>query len=199
MNGRHENGDPFRGRWIEVQEIETLGARMHKIQAQTHLGVHAEATYKYAAEGADLAQMPLSSYLGEAVACDFSSKQCGEAIDADEFEALGITSGDIVLTWGSATTRDQPPYITVEATDWLIETGIKAIAYEDVDYSPPGTPLGKGDADCKMLMAGIPVIDGIEGLSQITTARVFFIALPVRMQRVTAFPTRAVALEPLNR
>ena len=73
-NGRHENGEPFRGRWIEVQEVEALGARMHKIQTQTHLGVHAEAAYKYDAEGADLARMPLSAYLGEAVACDFSAK-----------------------------------------------------------------------------------------------------------------------------
>ena len=49
-----------------------------------------------------------------------------------------------------------------------------------------------------MLLAGIPVIDGIQGLSQITKPRVFFIALPVRMRRVTAFPTRAIALEPLD-
>ena len=197
-NGHHENGDPFRGRWIEVQEVEALGARMHKIQTQTHLGVHAEAAYKYDAEGADLAQMPLSAYLGEAVACDFSAKESGAAVDAEDFEALGVTTGDIVLTWGDAATQAEQPFITVGATDWLIETGIKAIAYEDIDYSPPGTPLGQGDADCKMLLAGIPVIDGIQGLSQITKRRVFFIALPVRMRRVTAFPTRAIALEPLD-
>ena len=89
-NGHHENGEPFRGRWIEVQEVEALGARMHKIQTQTHLGVHAEAAYKYDAEGADLARMPLSAYLGEAVACDFSAKESGAAVDAEDFEALGV-------------------------------------------------------------------------------------------------------------
>ena len=70
---------------------------MHFIQSQTHNGTHAEGTYKYAEEGPDMAGMPLASYLGEAVVCDFSAKAPGEAIEPDDLRRAGVRRGDIVL------------------------------------------------------------------------------------------------------
>lgn len=198
IDGSYFHGEPRGGRPIELQEFIAYGARMHHMQTQTHLGTHTEATYKYDEDGADLASMPLERYLGEAVACNFTHKQPGEVIDTDELQQAGIKAGDIVLMWGRELAADEPrPYMTVSAIDWLIGTGIKAIANEFLSMSPPDTPVGQGDADCKLLLAGIPIIDSICGLAQITKPRVFFIGLPLKMHRVTACPTRAIALEEL--
>ncbi len=196
-DGRYLHGEPLHGRPIELQEFQAYGARMHHIQTQTHLGTHAESTYKYVDEGPDLADMPLESYLGEAVACNFTHKGPAEAITVEEFEAYGVSRGDIVLVWGAPHPPGELAYTTNEAIDWLIETGIKCFCFESVHYEPTGTPFGAGDSDCRLLMAGIPVIDSLQGMDQIKRERVFFIALPIRMHRVTASPTRAIALEEL--
>ena len=198
IDGRYLHGEPHHGRPVELQEFIAFGARMHHVQTQTHLGTHAEATYKYDEHGKDLAQMPLGAYLGEAVNCDFSAKAAREAVTIADFKALGVRTGDIVLAWAGPATLQDPPYITNEAIDWMISIRIKAFACQDMLYSPPGTPLGPGDSDCRLLLAGIPVFDGMVGLAQLTKRRVFFIGLPARMRRATAFTTRAIALEPLD-
>ena len=198
IDGRYLHGEPRSGRPLEVQEFIAYEARMHFIQGQTHCGTHAEGMYKYDENGPDMASMPLESYLGEAAACNFTHKKAGEAVSVDDFKKAGVKTGDIVLAWGSAETADNPPYVTMETIDWFIETKIKLFANENLRFSPPGTPLGAPDADGKLILAGIPMVDVVSGMDQIKKPRVFFIALPVKMKRVTASWTRAMALEEID-
>ena len=198
MDGRYLHGQPFYGRWIELQEFIAYGARMHFIQSQTHNGTHAEAPYKYSETGADCVQMPVECYMGEAVVCNFSRKKAGEPITVEDVKSCGVKAGDIVLAYAGKETLSNPPYMTVEAIDWLIATKIKLFANENLLYSPPGTPVGPGDADCKLLLAGITMVDALTGLSQIKKPRVFFIGLPIKMRRVTACWVRAIALEEID-
>ena len=198
IDGRYLHGSTFYDRPIEVQEFIAFGARMHHIQTQTHLGTHAECPYKYSDEGPDFADMPATAYMGEAVACNFTHKKAGEPITSEDFRQAGVKAGDIVLVWCSEETLHDTPYFTIEAVDWLIETKIKMLALENLHYSPPGTPVGQGDADCKLLLAGITMLDAPLGLNQITKQRVFFMALPAKMRRVTALPVRAIAFEEID-
>lgn len=195
IDGRYLHGEPLAGRPVEVQEFIALGARMHFIQGQTHIGTHAEAPYKYSDTGADFGSMPISTYLGEAVACGFTYKKAGEPITAADFRQASVRTGDIVLAWGNADTRDDPPYLSDEALDWLIETQIKLLGIEDIAYSPPGTPEGESAGDARLHLGGIPVVENLQGLAQIKRPRVFFIGLPIKMCRVTASWTRAIVLE----
>jgi kynurenine formamidase len=199
LDGRYLHGQTFFDRPVEVQEFTAFGARMHFIQGQTHTGTHVECPYKYSDSGPDFVDMPLTSFMGEAVACDFTGKTAGEAIGVEDFQACGVRTGDIVLAWCSSETTHELPYITSEAIDWLIDTQIKLLAIENMRYSPPDTPPGQGDADCRLLLAGIPMVDAPLGLGQITQPRVFFIALPVKTRRITACTVRAIALEPIEK
>ena len=198
LDGRYLYGEPLNGRPVEVQEYIGYGARMHFIQGQTHTGTHVEGAYKYSETGADMGSMPLESYLGEAVACNFTHKGAGEPITPDDFNQAGVKPGDIVLAWGSADTAGDPPYLTFEAVDWLIDTRIKAMGIENLLHFPPGTTSGQDNADCKLLLAGIPFIDCPKGLDPIKKPRVFFIGLPVKLRRTTASWTRAIALEEID-
>ena len=195
IDGTYLHGEPFYGRTVEVQEMMAYNARMHHIQSETHNGTHVEAPYKYSDDGADIASMPVESYMGEAVLCDFAHKGDGEAVTPEDLRKAGVKSGDIVLIRGGD--QREEPYLTFEAIDWLIDTGIKAIGLEGVRHSPPGTPFGKDDGDGRLLLAGIAYLDALTGLDQITRQRVFLIALPVRMRRVTASWARAIVLEEL--
>ena len=196
-DGRQRHGKPFnRERPIELQEFfhSEDGSRMHFIQSQTHNGTHVEAAYKYSETAPNIADTPLETYMGEAVACNFTHKP-GAAITPDDFRDAGVRTGDIALAWGSP---DDKPHLTVETVDWLIETRIKALGMENITGHPPGDPDDVStNYDAKILLAGIGLIDAPTGLDQIKKPRVFFIGLPVRMYRITASWTRAIALEEL--
>ena len=48
------------------------------------------------------------------------------------------------------------------------------------------------------MLAGIPIVDAVRRMDQIRKERVFFIALPIRMKRVSATWTRAIAIEEID-
>ncbi len=196
VDRKYLHREPSGGRPAEIQDFFAYEARMHFIQGQTHTGTHSEAPYKYSDTGADAGSMPLETYIGEAAACNFSAKRPGSPITPDDLKRAGVKPRDIVLIWGSG--QGDPPHLTEKAADWLIETRVKALSLEGVAFSPPGTPFGPTFGDTRMMLGGIAMIDGPIGLSQIKKPRVFVIALPVKMRRVTASWTRFIALEELG-
>ena len=201
INGQYLHGEPFVGRTIEVQEFMAYGARMHFIQSQTHNGTHCESTYKYVDEGPDSAGMALESHIGEALICDFSHIGPGGTIGADDFAAAGVRSGDIVLvrTNPDLDERESLPYFTAAALNWLIDVRIKLLGSGgNLFYGPPDVPDAHIKAEERLLRNGIPCVDCVNGLEQISKERVFFIALPLKMKRVTATWTRAIALEEIG-
>jgi arylformamidase len=197
VDGHYLHGQPFYGRATEVQEFFAYGARMHFIQTQTHLGTHAECDYKFFDAGAEFPDMPLSSFMGEAVACNLSHVGAGEVVTLANMQRFYIKAGDIVLIWGKAGLQPWP-YLAPEALNWLIGLKPKMVCNDNVLLSPPGTPYGPAFCDHKMISAGITIVDAVTGLDQITKPRVFFMGLPIKMRRITACPVRAVALEEIG-
>lgn len=194
-DGRYLHGEGPYGRPVEVREFFAYNARMHLVQGQTHTGTHAEGFYKYDDNGLDMADMPLEYFIGEAVVCDLAHKPAGAPITGADLRRAGVKSGDIVLLRGAEQPRGQWPHISSDAVEWMIGAKVKMVGMEFVRMSAPGTPLGKEDSDGRLMLSGIAMIDMLTGLHQITKPRVFFIGLPLRLHRVTATWTRAIALE----
>ena len=192
-DGEYRPGTPWFGRPIELQEFTYMTARMHFLQAQTHLGTHCEAPYKYH-DGPDIAGTDLRSYLGEAVVCDFSAKGGGESISAADFEAAGVRKGDIVLVRTGSELDAPRPVMTGEAVDWLMEQEMPLMGSGGNVLYGPDTE-GHLEAERRLLGRGVALVDGLYRLDQLTKPRVFFMALPLRIQRTTAAWTRAIALE----
>ena len=112
LDGSYLHGEAPGGRPVEVQEISALGARMHFIQSQTHVGTHSESPYKYEKDGAAPASVPLESYMGEAAACNLTHKKAGEPVTADDFQKAGVKPRDILIAWGDASTRPDMPHLS---------------------------------------------------------------------------------------
>ena len=91
IDGEYGPGTPWFGRPIELQEFTFLTARIHFLQAQTHLGTHCEAPYKYH-DGPDIAGTELSFYLGPMA-------------DAADWE-VPKAPADITPGWLSSSQRD---------------------------------------------------------------------------------------------
>jgi arylformamidase len=198
IDGTYLHGEPHNGRPIELEEFIAFEARMHFLHGQTHTGTHVEAPYKYDTGGTDIGAMPLDHYIGEAVVCRFEDKAAGQPITEHDFQAAGVRRNDIVLARGSRETANDRPYFTTGAVDWLIETGIKLLGCEYLRMGPPDVPYGPGYSDERLLSAGIPLLDGPFDLARLRAPRVFVIALPLRVRRMTASWTRAIALEPVD-
>src|SRR5579871_3962398 len=167
IDGRYTHGDHLWGRPFEVDEYIAYEARMHLMTAHTHGGTHTEAPYKYLEDGLDLGAMPLTSYIGEAVVCDFSSTKAGAVISPLDLEREGVQEDDIVLCWSNAETVDDWPHLSLDSINWLIQRKVKLVACENVRHSPPGTPFGATDGDGQLLRAGIAIVDGIVGLGRL--------------------------------
>ena len=190
-DGHHRHGEPLNGRPVELSEFYHSDDLTHALYPEPDSQWDARRSNKYSETGADLASMPIETYLGEAVACNFTHK-AGQPITPDDLQKADIKQNDIVLAWSGP----DKAYLTFEAVDWLVDTRIKALGLENITLAQPGTPLDQSPTpDARLLLAGIGYIDKGRGFDQITKPRVFFIGLPIRMRRATAFWTRAIVLE----
>ena len=130
----------------------------------------------------------------------FRTRGQEEGISADEFRQAGVKSGDIVLKC-APTPNTAASYPTLKPMCWisLLKRGsncwLRAVVCTTVHPLYP-TPTSMPSAGC--WKEGIPMVDALLGLEQLTKDRVFFIALPLKMQRVTASWTRAIALEEID-
>jgi len=197
--GEYVHGTPwetFDVRAVEVTEFTSYGARMHWVKGESHSGTHAEAPYKYFQAGKDVGTMPLESYMGEAAVCNFSEKGALEPITPEDLEAAGVREGDIVLAYGPETEDSELPYLSDQALQWLIDRKVKMVGIKNILISHPDRGMaGINENEAKLFGAGIAMTDGLTNLSKIRKPRVFYIGLPVRIRRLSAFWTRAIALE----
>ena len=105
-----------------------------------------------------------------------------------------MRAGDIVLVRTNPDVGGDLPYFTDAALEFLIAAPIKLLASAgNMYYGPP--PNGHTAAEKRLFECGIPMVDALKGLDQVRRERVFFIGLPLKMQRVTASWCRAIALE----
>jgi arylformamidase len=201
-NGDYIHGYSEAGRIVYLEEFYLSGwpgVRMHFIEGETHSGTHIEAPYKVFKDGRDVTQMPLESFMGEAVVVDCSAKKAGEGITGKELEAAGVKEGDGVLVRGPPTALSPLPYMTEEATSWLIGKKIKILAFQNSTEYHPDQLSGKAPNDrgnaIELFKNGVVIIDGIVNLEKIKKKRVFLIALPLNFTHLETSWGRVVALE----
>jgi arylformamidase len=176
--------------WYILQEWEI----------NSHVGTHVESPYHHLREGKDIAGLSLETLMGEAVVLDFRGRKPDDEIGIDDLSALNadIRAGDIVLIQtGYDRDYGKPdygrPYVSLSLIDWLVERRIKCLG---IDAS--GIERYKAeDQPChlKLFSAGIPIIEELANLSDISRERFTFMGLPLRIKGADASPIRAIAIE----
>jgi arylformamidase len=201
-NGDYVHGYSEIGRMVYLEEFFLSGwpgVKMHFIKGETHTGTHIEAPYKVFDDGKDVTELPIDSFIGEAVVVNCSGKRAGEPITARELEEAGVKDGDRVLVRGPGEALSPIPYLTEEATNWLIKKKIKLLALQNcTEYLPDQlsgkTPNDRGNA-IELFRNEVVIIDGIVNLEKIRKKRVFLIALPLNFTHLETSWGRVVALE----
>lgn len=175
---------------------------MSEVHMWSHVGTHMESPFHYLREGQDCAEIPLERVVGEGVLVDFSDKAIGQPITVQDLEERGhdILAGDIVfirtgLSQNYRTPRSHDrPYFPPESIRWLAE---KKIACLGVDCSG----IEKRDEPTQpshelLFKHGIPLIEHLAGLDQLTRKRFFVVAVPWRVHGLEASPVSVIVFEP---
>jgi len=125
------------------------------VKLPTHMGTHVDAPVHYGPnargdQAMSVDQLPLEWFFGRGVRLDLRHKGRAEYIETDDIErALDaaqhqLRAGDIVLIWtgtdalwGKKEYFSDAPGMSRDATEWLVERGIKGIGIDTYGFDRP--------------------------------------------------------------
>ena len=174
------------GEWYIMSDVELMD----------HIGTHIEVPLHCLKAGADLAQVPVEQLVGPAVILNLLDAEAEGGVTLEQVQAAaqaagGIHKGDIVLGQMGPT-----KYFSTAALQWIVDQGCKLMGVDSggVELSHDTTHANVNHL--LLFRAGIPLIENLAHLDQLTQSRVQVFALPVPVQGLDAFPLRVIAIEP---
>jgi arylformamidase len=177
---------------------------MADVRICTHVGTHVESPYHAFREGPTVAELDPRTLIGPAAVIDFTDKGPGQPIRRQEMasRAEHLERGDIALLRTGLsrhylTPRYRRPYLEGEAVEWLIEGGIKALGIDCSGFENRSKESHE-ENHRRLLGKGIPIIEDMNNLDRLKAPRVFFLALPLRIEGMDACWLRPIAVEPLQ-
>lgn len=196
VNGEYLHGREFRRFELRQFRYSPDGTFMHWIESETHVGTHVEVSAHYVDGGKSASEMPLETFIGEAVVLRFADLKPidGKGQPIRPFHLKRVKKGEIVLMW-SPYKGDEAPYISPLAARSLAEKRIKMLGVENVRVEASLNFLATHD---NLLKNDIPIVEGLINLDQIKGDRVFYIGLPLKVRGLDSSWIRAVALEEIE-
>jgi len=187
---------------------ETLKAKdgytSERMAMNTHTSTHFDAPYHHYPDGLDAAEYPIENLVGEAVPVDLFDLPVHSAITPEHLEPYAdkIKPGDIVLLctglgykrgWNKDYV-DNWTFLSPEGGRWLIEHGVKGVCIDGLSVGGPRGEDGGGIVHEECLAANIWFGEEVflprELLEE---ARWHFAFLPLKMERCSGAPGRAIA------
>jgi arylformamidase len=173
------------GEWYVMSDVELMN----------HVGTHIETPFHCLKDGADLAGVPIEQLVGEALILDLRDAEAEGGVTLAQVQAAaeragGIRPGDIVFGQMGRTR-----YFATEPLLWLVDQGMKLMGVDSggVELSHDTTHANVNHL--VLFRAGIPLIENLAHLEQLTQQRVQVYALPVPVKGLDAFPLRVIAVE----
>ncbi|MFD5164240.1 cyclase family protein [Streptomyces hawaiiensis] len=153
------------------------------------------------AEGIDA--VPLETLVGRACVADLSYKGDLDPVTGEDLEKqlsevwqrgdrLLIRTDYVRRAWGREDYWDKPPYLTPSAAEWAIDNGACLVGFDCLTERP-------GDRESPvhhaLLGAGVPLIEYMTNMHELSRQVVQLIALPIKVAGVEATPARVIAVE----
>ena len=184
----------------------------YRIELSDHVGTHMDSLRHLRDDAPGPEGIPLEYCFGDGVILDFRHKENGAGIGAAEVEQeltrIGYTLKplDIVLIWtGAGAYQDEDRYLTdhsgmtAEATNWLIDQGIKLMGIDAITFDPPVWAMFERrqfwEAHRVMIEREYYHLENLTNLDRIGRPFGFKLSVfPVKWVNSTAAPVRAVAI-----
>ena len=182
------------------------GQIVRGVHMRLHAGSHVDAPEHNVRGGTQIHQLPLELFIGDAIIADLRDKTPAKAITADDLErTIGarVKRGDRVLLrtdqnnaydGGTDKWMKASPYLTIGATQWLIDHGVVIVGYDFYHGNDePGAPRVFHNSRT-LSEHGVITMPYLKNLDRIVADRFTLIALPLNIIGAEASPVRAVAL-----
>ncbi len=165
-----------------------------RISFGAHTGTHVDTPLHFKEGAASLDQVPLSSFVGEALVVDASGGK--EKVTLDLLKKADVKRGDIVLlkTRNSSETawREDFIYLDADAAAWLAKTGVKTVGVDGL--SVDRFKSGNHPTHHALLDYDVNIIEGLR-LKDVKAGRYFLVCLPLKLKGREAAPARAVLFQ----
>jgi len=178
---------------------------MEMITLATHTGSHLDAPLHKIDGGKSIDQIPLDSFVGEAVLCDLRDSDADRPITAEILSGnlSGSLKDAIVLLatgWGERRAANDEwhyhsPYLTPDGAQWLVDQGIRSVGIDH--YSIGGSRDPDNTRTHEIILGnGLWVVEDLRFPEEIFTAgpRFRFMALPINFPSHSGAFCRPVAL-----
>jgi len=183
---------------------EGAGQIVRGVHMRLHAGSHIDAPEHNVKGGKQVQDLPLDTFVGDAVIADLRHLVPGKAITAAELDSTvgaAIRRGDRLLlrtdvnkTYMINDWMKRAPYLTSEGTRWCIDKGVVLVGYDFYHgVDEPGAPR-VFNASRTLSEAGIVTLPYLNNLDRIGSERVTLVALPLKLVGAEASPVRAVVL-----
>lgn len=181
------------------------GELMHYVSMESHISTHLEAPSHFVPalhgrSAEDISEVALDRFFGVGILVDCRDMAPRTAIGPEVLKGFGVRENDIVLIGRCPHKGDDRCYLHRDGAAYLRDIGIKMVGFDDTVFvEHPEVRrkyLDKYFTHDYMLSNGIPVIEQLAHLEDLTKPRFLFFGFPARMGGLESFPIRAVAIEP---
>ena len=183
-----------------VTTISHEGYAEKRLTLFSHTGTHLDAPSHILSQGLSLDMLPVDHFVGSASVLDFSSDSVGsiEIDDLIPYRHL-IQRSDFVLIhtgwsrhWRLAAYYTGYPVLSLDASDWICEFGLKGLGIDAISVDSPQAP--GFPVHHRLLKQQMILVENLNRLQDLPQSGFTFIALPLRIQDGDGSPVRAVAM-----
>lgn len=194
--------------YVPINQHELQGYSTGYATFSIHTGTHIDAPYHFIKNGLTMEQVPLEWLNGPAVLLDLRTMtRPGQVFTVEMLRTAAGNPAELrdrrVVLWSGwaqekwndpAFYRDNP-YLSNEGAQWLVDSGVRALAVDfAVDGGPPKPPgQPKYPVHLITLGADVCLIENLINLDKIGRRHFTLIAMPVPIKGGNGGPARVAA------
>ena len=166
---------------------------MTDIDMMSHIGIHVEGPSHYKKNLKEIADVPIETFLGDAVRLDVKSVGRAGPVEPADLAGISATGGvrrHDILFLHSPFHGEEMPYISRDLAAWMADLPIKMLGIDNTIALEEKDQMFTHDF---LLANDIPVIERVANLDKVPE-RFFFIGLPLRIRAMDSSPIRGIAL-----
>lgn len=189
---------------VEVEQVASTdagGFNIHKITMGTHHGTRVDAPRHRYSDGRTLEEIGLDKFIGEGIVLDFSQKEFGSGIGADDLKKHSelVRAEDVVILYagcskhlGEVWISTKYTYLDKSGAEWLVQKKVKSVGIDFFSVDRYGS--AENPAHSLLLGNNIPIIEEIGTEARhLVGKRIYLFCLPLRMMMGDGAPARAIA------
>lgn len=191
--------------WDIARTVERDGWNARTLHLYSHAGTHMDAQTHFAAGPETIDQIPIERCTGNAWVVDVPGLQPRTLIDVAHLGAIvaQLQPGDsLLLRTGWSAHAEQPeiyrdglPRISEPLARWCIEQQVKLLGVEPPSVADVNNLEELTRIHRILLGGGVTIVEGLANLDQLREPKVWFAALPLKIEGGDGCPCRAFALE----